>query len=276
MLRFLQKNWIIYLIEAWALGTFMLSASFFTILIQTEAFPIHMTIASPLLRRFLIGVAIGSTAISLIYSKWGKRSGAHMNPAVTLTHLQLNRIHVYDAMWYILAQFIGGTLGVLLISWIAGSYFSNPQVNYLATVPGSAGIGVAFTFEFLLSFCLFLLILFLSNHHKLAPYTGFFVGGVLVLYITFEAPFSGMSMNPARTFASALPSHIWTAWYIYFTAPVLGMNLAGYLYRRWYRWQHNGNCLTMDCHSSGLQHDNQIYEVLGPKRMLGKEISKHE
>ena len=77
-------------------------------------------------------------------------------------------------------------------------------------------------------------------------------------------------MSTARNFATALLAQAWAAWFIYFTAPVLGMNLAGYLYRRWYRWQHNDNCLTMDCHSSGQQHNNQIYEVLGPKWMLGK------
>jgi aquaporin Z len=43
------------------------------------------------------------------------------------------------------------------------------------------------------------------------------------LYITFEAPLSGMSLNPARTVASALPSGIWTAGWVYFAAPLLGM-----------------------------------------------------
>jgi aquaporin Z len=54
---------------------------------------------------------------------------------------------------------------------------------------------------------------------------------LVALYITFEAPFSGMSMNPARTFASALPGATWTALWIYFTAPVLGMFTAAALYK---------------------------------------------
>ena len=48
-------------------------------------------------------------------------------------------------------------------------------------------------------------------------------GALVALYIIFEAPLSGMSMNPARTVASALPAHVWTDAWIYFLAPPLGM-----------------------------------------------------
>ena len=54
----------------------------------------------------------------------------------------------------------------------------------------------------------------------------------MALYITVEAPLSGMSMNPARTFGSALPGHVWTAWWVYFTAPLIGMLLAAEFYAR--------------------------------------------
>ena len=58
-----------------------------------------------------------------------------------------------------------------------------------------------------------------------------FAGCLVALYITFEAPVSGMSMNPARTFASALPGHLWQALWIYFIGPPLGMLLAVPVYR---------------------------------------------
>jgi aquaporin Z len=57
-----------------------------------------------------------------------------------------------------------------------------------------------------------------------------FAGTLVFLYITFEAPLSGMSINPARTLASAWPSGIWTSGWLYFTAPVLGMLLAAQIY----------------------------------------------
>jgi aquaporin Z len=58
-----------------------------------------------------------------------------------------------------------------------------------------------------------------------------FAGTLVFLYITLEAPLSGMSINPARTTASALPSGIWTSGWIYFIAPILGMLLAAQVYR---------------------------------------------
>lgn len=270
MIRALKQHWKLYLIEAWALGMFMVSAAFFTVLLENKALPLSTTIEAPMLRRFLIGLAMGSTAILLIYSQWGKKSGAHMNPAVTLTYLQLNRIAPFDAVWYILAQFGGGSLGMFLVKMLAFKWIAAPEVNYAITVPGQAGVGVAFFMEMLLSFVLFGMVLLLSNLQKIAPYTGFFVGGLIVLYITLEAPISGMSMNPARTFASAWSANVWTAWYVYFIAPVVGMNLAGYLYQIWYRRLHDGNCLTMDCHMSGLPNQNQVYQVNGPKSVMAK------
>jgi aquaporin Z len=70
------------------------------------------------------------------------------------------------------------------------------------------------------------MILFVTNAPKLARYTGLFAGTLVALFISFEAPYSGMSINPARTVASALPSGVWTAGWIYFLAPIGGMLLA--------------------------------------------------
>jgi aquaporin Z len=76
-----------------------------------------------------------------------------------------------------------------------------------------------------------LVVLYATNTPKLARFTGLFAGALVALYITFEAPLSGMSMNLARTFASALPSGIWTSGWIYFTAPLVGMFVAAGLFR---------------------------------------------
>ena len=85
MIQAVQQHWRTYLIEAWALGMFMISAVFFTNLLENKNFLIDTPIALAWLRRLLMGIAMGSTAILIIYSPWGKRSGAHMNPAVTLS-----------------------------------------------------------------------------------------------------------------------------------------------------------------------------------------------
>ena len=66
-------------------------------------------------------------------------------------------------------------------------------------------------------------VLSVNRFPRLAPYTGLFAAALVALYITFEAPLSGMSLNPARTLASALSARMWTSRWVYFTAPPLGM-----------------------------------------------------
>jgi aquaporin Z len=154
-----------------------------------------------------------------------------MNPAVTLTFWWLGKVKPWDAVFYITAQFVGGALGVVLVSTSLGNIFAHPTVNYVVTQPGSTGVWIALLAEVLISCLLMLVVLNSSNSPRLTRFTGIFAGILVALYIAFEAPYSGMSINPARTVASAVVSGIWTAWWIYFIAPVLGMFLALELYR---------------------------------------------
>jgi aquaporin Z len=227
----LRQHWPEYLIEAWALGMFMVSAALFTALLEYPGSPVHQFIPNGTVRRALIGLAMGLTAIALIYSPWGQRSGAHMNPATTLTFLRLGKVMPWDAAFYIAAQFAGGVCGVLLSKHLLGAIIAHPSVNYVTTVPGPAGTGVAFVAEATIAGGMMLMVLFVTNTPKLARFTGLFAGALVFLYITFEAPLSGMSINPARTVASAIPSGIWTSGWIYFIAPVLGMLLAAQVYQ---------------------------------------------
>ena len=257
MISVFKTNWRVYVIEAWALGMFMISAVFFTILIENPAMPVRGFIASALVRRMLMGLAMGLTAVLLIYSRWGKKSGAHMNPAVTLTFLALKRIHVADALYYILFQFIGGLFAVLLMKMLFPQMIKDPSVNYAVTVPGSAGAVTAFWAEALISFLLMITILFAGNSKNM-KYTGYFAGFLLFIYITFEAPFSGMSINPARTVASAIPALTYSFVWIYFVAPVGSMLLAGLLYKFVYIIK-NGNCINMMLHLNGNCEASETY-----------------
>src|ERR1700759_2549094 len=103
MLEALKKHWPEYLMEAAELGIFMISASVFTIMLFPPASPAVHAIASDFVRRALTGFAMGITAIALIYSPWGKQSGAHINPAVTLTFLRLGKVAPWDAVFYVAA-----------------------------------------------------------------------------------------------------------------------------------------------------------------------------
>ena len=209
----------------------MISACAFTVLLEHPASPARQVIDDGLLRRLLIGIAMGLTAIALIYSPIGKRSGAHMNPAVTFTFWRLGKVQGWDAVFYVLFQFIGGLAGVLLSAWVLGQMLvADSAVNYAVTAPGQSGRAVAFAAELAISCGLMLLVLFVSNQRALNRYTGLFAGALVATYITIEAPLSGMSMNPARSLASALPAQMWSDLWIYFLAPPLGMLLAAEVY----------------------------------------------
>lgn len=140
--------------EAAGLGIFMGSAGFFATILEYPASPLRQMIESPIMRRIPMGLAMGLTAIGLIYSPWGKRSGAHFNPAVTLTFFRLRKIKSTDTFFYILAQFLGGICGIMLVTLFLGQTLAGPPVNFVATVPGPEGIGVAFGAEMLISFVL--------------------------------------------------------------------------------------------------------------------------
>ena len=243
----LRQRWRIYLIEAALLGAFMISASLFTLLLEHPSSPAVRAIASEFTRRALIGVAMGATAVALIYSPWGRRSGAHMNPAVTMSNLRLGRLGGWDAVLYIAAQFAGGAAGMIVSVLITGCAIGDPAVNFVATVPGAYGVRAAWAGEFIITFLLMTTLLRVNRFPRLAPWSGYFAGILVALYITVEAPISGMSMNPARTFASAFAGHVWTGLWVYFTAPVLGMLAAVEVQRGATREPHHLCCKLSHC-----------------------------
>lgn len=227
----LKKHLPEYLMEAALLGLFMIAAGGFTILFEYPNSPVHQAIANGDLRRFLIGIAMGITAIALIYSPWGKQSGAHMNPAVTFTFYRLGKVRSLDALFYVLFQTLGGLIGVYVVALIFSQVFTQPPVNYIVTVPGRLGWMGALVGELLIAFIMMMTVLLTSNNTRLNAYTGLFAGCLVMLYVTFEAPFSGFGMNPARSFASAFPAQIWTSFWLYLIAPLMGMGLAAELYQ---------------------------------------------
>jgi aquaporin Z len=247
MLRTLRDHWPEVLIEAALLGLFMLSASSFGLLLQHPSSPVRAALADPFLRRWLMGCAMGLTAIALIYSPLGKRSGAHMNPAVTLTFLRLGKVKGRDAALYVLAQFAGGAAGMGLASLLFGGRLADPNVNYVVT-RGQHGTALAFLGELAISFLLMWVVLRVSSSAKHERLTGLCAGTLVMLYITFEDPLSGMSMNPARTFGSALSAGSWMDFWVYLSAPLAGMSAAAFVYTRSKR--------VPAVHCAKLHHDN--------------------
>ncbi|MBS0422034.1 MAG: aquaporin [Proteobacteria bacterium] len=229
-LQALRTHWPEYLIEAWGLGSFMIAAGLVATALGSPTSSLSRMVVDPLLRNVVAGIAMGLTAIALIHSPWGRRSGAHLNPAVTLTFLRLGKTHGWDALFYVIAQLAGGTAGVLLVASLLGPAFTDAPVSYAATMPGTGGAAVAFVAEMIISAVLMFVILTLSGTPRFAGLTGFAAGTLVALYISFESPLSGMSMNPARTFASAAPAMQWDYYWIYVCAPLIGMLTAAQMF----------------------------------------------
>ena len=221
--------WREYLIEGALLGLFLCSAC--TVLLGYPSGLLHGVFPDAFSARVFAGVAMGLTAIGLIRSPWGKQSGAHMNPAVTLTFAVLGKVAPGRALGYMAGQFAGAILGVLTAWILIGAPLAHYQVNFAVTAPGVDGPGAAFWAEVVISFLMMSMVLWTSNSKRFARWTPYGAATLVALFITFENPYSGMSMNPARTFGSAFAAGQWQHLWVYFAAPPLGMLAAATVYK---------------------------------------------
>ncbi|HMO64830.1 MAG TPA: aquaporin [Verrucomicrobiota bacterium] len=137
----MKLHWPEYLTEAAGLGLFMVSASTFGVLLFHPGSPVGAALPAGLPRRAGMGLAMALTAVALVYNRWGRQSGAHYNPALTLTFLRLGKVASRDAAAYVAAQFAGGALGMSLATVLLAPWIGHPAVRHGATVPGPWGAG---------------------------------------------------------------------------------------------------------------------------------------
>ncbi|MFD2786200.1 MIP/aquaporin family protein [Hymenobacter rubripertinctus] len=235
----LRRNWPHYLAEAGGLALFIIGASLLTIVLEHPNSPLHQWLvaqgAGKLGRRIPLGMGMGLVIVALVYNPWGKKSGAHLNPSVTLAFWQLGHMKWPDACWYVVAQAVGSVTAALGLGLVLGDYYAHMSVHFITTKPGPGGPAVAFAAEFVISFGLMWLLLLALHSARLQPVTGWLVGGLLMVYIIVEAPLSGMSLNPFRTLSAAVVAGDYTALWVYLLAPTAAMCLATALFQRFYR-----------------------------------------
>ncbi|HSC38044.1 MAG TPA: aquaporin [Chitinophagaceae bacterium] len=224
------KNRKHYLQEALGLAIFMISACFFGAMLEGRGAWLHHAIPVASARLVLMGVLMGLTALFIFYSPFTSPSGSHINPAVTLTFLRLGKMCPWDTAFYIIFQFAGGLAAVYIMQWVIGGPLVNAPVRSVVTVPGKAGLWPAFCTEFIIAVIMMCMVLFSSRSRQWQKYTRIIAACLVCVYVITAGPVSGFGMNPARTFASALPSHTWTAIWIYMLAPVAGMLCAAEIY----------------------------------------------
>lgn len=229
-----KRDWHLYIFEAVELAIFMISACASTVFLFDPAYPMPHILPNVIFRRVLMGLAMGATAVFIIRSPMGKRSGAHFNPAITLTYFRLGKIDAWNSFFYVMFQFLGGVLGVAFSALLLGKSLADPTVDYAVTTPGRYGTAAAFLAELFMAMVLMGIVLWLSNRPSVANLTSYFVGILIALDVLFFAPVSGFSINPARTTGSAVFADVWTVEWLYFIAPLLGMMIAAEIYLRIY------------------------------------------
>ena len=187
-----------------------------------------------LFRRALTGLLFALSLVAVVYSPLGQRSGAHLNPAVTLAFWRLGKIPGRHVAPYVLAQVLGAVAGVALAFALTGDLLRS--VQFAATVPGPGWTWpVVLLAELACTFALVLLILVCVDKPSLAPFTGVLAGALLVLLVAVEAPVSGTGINPARSVAPALFVPLVRGQWLYVIGPLAGGMLAAVVYGRGWR-----------------------------------------
>ena len=212
---------------------FLVMSTLATVAVQYPGSPLRWALARHgQLRLAAIGAVVGLTIVVIVYSPWGKRSGAHVNPAVTLAFWTLGKIKTADAIWYVLAQAAGAVLAGQLLLLALGPLFTHPTVNYVLTqpVPLPRGQLIAFAAEFLITFGMTAALLLCLHSKLFKKLAGWILGLLLAVYIVYETPYSGMSLNPARSLGSAVAARNYAGLWVYLVAPPLAAWLAAVLF----------------------------------------------
>jgi aquaporin-4 len=177
----------------------------------------------------MISLAHGA-AIGLMVYAFGHVSGAHFNPAVTISMLVTKRISIKEAIPYIIFQIIGAIAAAASLKAIMPDIGS--AVNF-GTQPGPSdllhqSVVSGFAVEAILTFFL-VTVIFMTAVHKKAPagMYGLAIGGMIFLLHLVGVPLTGASMNPARTLGPAIISGYWNNHIMYWVGPIVGAVIAG-------------------------------------------------
>jgi aquaporin Z len=186
--------------------------------------PMSEIIPNLKLRQVISGFLFGSTGGLISMTALGKVSGAHINPAVTMTFWIFRKLSGPVAIIYVVAQFLGAVTGTLpLLLW--GQL--GKSISFGATMPGKGyTVQEALLGEVITTFTFVSLLITFLAFRNLRKYTPALSPIVYAIMVPLEADISGISTNPARSFGPAVISGTWDSWWIYCIGPITGALLA--------------------------------------------------
>jgi MIP family channel proteins len=178
----------------------------------------------------LVEVALAHGIILAVMVTATMRISGHFNPAVTIAFLTVRRIGPFMAGVYVLAQLLGAMLAAYALE--AGT----PQALFEAARGGGQAVSLdirtsqAFMLEAIATFFLVFVIFGTAVDPKAPQVGGFAIGLTIAADILAIGPFTGASMNPARSFGPAIATNIWEGHLIYWIGPIVGGVIAAQLY----------------------------------------------
>ncbi len=178
---------------------------------------------------FIIGVFFALGLMAVVYSPLGKRSGGHINPAVSTAFWLNGLMRGVDTLAYIIAQLAGAVFG----AWVAFALFNWPNPMTTLTLPGmDYPLLLVLLVETVITLSLILTIFAFVSSNQSGKLTGVAAAGYIILTTVLFAAISGASMNPARTFGTAAVLLQFRFILIYFGASMLGAYGAYLLFRQ--------------------------------------------
>ena len=178
-----------------------------------------------------IALAFGLT-VGVMVSATLHISGGQFNPAVSLALLATRKMSLHDALFYILTQLIAAVAAAGVLQLMFGGYLTADGTP----VPHAPFTAMkALVMETILTFIL-VFVIFGVAVDKRGPnaIAGLLIGLTVTLDILIGGPYTGASMNPARSFGPALIGRQWTAWWVYWIGPIIGGVLAGLVYNTFF------------------------------------------
>ena len=223
-----DSHWGEWLAEL--LGTALFFAVGFSIvaLILSPRSPVSDDIPRDI-RFLMVGLNFGVLAAAIALSPLGRRSGAHLNPAVTLGFWLRGDVHRHDLFAYAIAQFAGALAGTAAFGFATGSWAES--ISHARTSPASVGLLWAVAIEAAITFGLLVPIFAALSSRRFARYTPVAVVVVLALLIWGASPPTGASMNPARSLAPAIIEQDFRSLWVYFVGPAIGAVAAALAFR---------------------------------------------
>ena len=185
----------------------------------------------------LIALAFGLILMAIAYT-FGKVSGGHVNPAVSIAMLIDGRITIFECIYYIVAQILGAVAGAAVLGFLMGSFESLGTNGFLGASTLGATIvtmPVALVLEIILTFIFVLVVLTVSADSENKS-SGLIIGLALAVVHIFGLPFTGTSVNPARSIGPALLTSAENTLarsqlYVFIIAPIIGAILAALIYK---------------------------------------------